>query len=133
GDGGRNRLQPRHITVAVAAPGDATGLHAFPPDPGGSVARCHRPRRPRTRAGRPRHAQGGRTCRFRAVADQTPVGTGLLAGWGPRAGYIRRWPVPGLTPTDRRLRRRHLVLSVSGVTTPVDFPSASRNSIDAAP
>ena len=39
-DGGRDRLQSRHLAAAVAAPGDAAGLHALPADAGRSAARC---------------------------------------------------------------------------------------------
>ena len=84
GDGGGHRLQSRHIAAAVAAPGDAAGLHAFPAHAGRSAARRHRACRPRARLGRPRRVARRRARRLRALEHRAILpscATGSAASW----------------------------------------------------
>ena len=56
-DGGRDRLQPRHLAVAVADAGDEHGLHPVRPDARGSACGHDRQRRARARARQTRSAR----------------------------------------------------------------------------
>ena len=111
-DGGRDRLQSRHLAAAVAAPGDAAGLHAFPADAGGSAARRDRARRARARLARSRHPArracaptscigtsrhpaelcywlGGRWPRRVYAGGCVPVGSGITASFHPEIACMR--------------------------------------------
>ena len=106
GDGGRDRLQPRHVAAAVAAAGDAAGLHAFQADAGGSVARRDRARRARARAGRSRRACGSAraptSCAGRS-AIRPSCATGSAARWPATCSpAASAWPAPGTEPLRSR-------------------------------
>src|SRR5690606_37400174 len=78
-DGGRHRLQSRHLAAAVAAPGHAAGLHPVPADARGGAARCDRERGARPRPARPRRPASRHARRLRTLARRAAGGTLLLA------------------------------------------------------
>src|SRR5690606_22454560 len=86
--------QPRHIAPAVAAPGDAAGLHAFPADARRSAARRDRARRARARPRRPWRAASGPAGGLRALARARAGGALLLARWWTRR-VGARWRTQG--------------------------------------
>src|SRR5690606_29018371 len=92
-----------HLAAAVAAPGDAAGLHAFPADAGRSAARRDHPcgesagaARPRPVARRPARRPGG-------LGHLASRRTALLAGWRPRRPPLRGRP-PAFVTGDRPMR-----------------------------
>src|SRR5690606_22148826 len=102
-DGGRHRLQPRHLAAALAPAGDAAGLHPLPAHPRGGAARDHRARGARARACRPRRAPPGPARRLRALARARAGGAVLLARRQPRRVGARRRPPRGLSRDPFRL------------------------------
>ena len=101
-DGGGHRLQSRHVAAAVAAAGDAAGLHAFPPDAGGSAARRHRAT-PRARWACTTAACCASACAPTSCAGTCGIRPSCATGWA--AGW-RRPSTPGAGSAYVHLRHR---------------------------